>query len=43
LRIAGQLSAGDTVSLTVCSPAEAIAALIAQERTLLNIEGAEPA
>jgi antagonist of KipI len=43
LRIAGQLSAGDTVSLTVCSPAEAIAALIAQERTLLNIEGAESA
>jgi antagonist of KipI len=43
LRIAGQLAAGDTVSLTLCSPADAMAALIAQERTLLNLERLESA
>jgi antagonist of KipI len=43
LRIAGQLAAGDRVSLTLCSPADAMAALIAQERTLLNIERQESA
>jgi antagonist of KipI len=41
LRIAGQMAAGDTVSLSLCSPADAMAALIAQERTLLNLEGLE--
>ena len=39
LGLAGQLAPGDSVSFTVCSRAEAIAALIAAERILLNIEG----
>jgi allophanate hydrolase subunit 2 len=39
LPIAGQLAPGDTVSFAVCSPREAIAALIAQEQALVRAEG----
>jgi antagonist of KipI len=38
MAIAGQLGPGDTIALMVCSPREAIAALIAQERALLRLE-----
>jgi antagonist of KipI len=38
LGVAGQLGPGDTISFTVCSPGEAMAALIAQERELMVIE-----
>jgi antagonist of KipI len=43
LGLAGQLGPGDTMSFAICSPAEALAALIAQERALMAIErpGAE--
>jgi antagonist of KipI len=37
--IAGQLVAGDTISFEVCSRSSALAALIAQERALLAVEG----
>jgi antagonist of KipI len=36
--IAGQLSPGDTITFAVCTLAEAIAALIAQERALMAVE-----
>lgn len=36
--VAGQLAPGDSVTFAVCSRAEAIAALIAQERLLMTIE-----
>jgi biotin-dependent carboxylase-like uncharacterized protein len=36
--LAGQLSPGDTMSFRVCSPAEAMAALIAQERAVMAVE-----
>jgi antagonist of KipI len=39
LAIAGQLVAGDKISFQVCTPREAIAALIAQERALQRVEG----
>ena len=35
------LAPGDTVSFALCSAADAMAALIAQERTLMTIEGRE--
>ena len=35
---AGQLCPGDTISFAVCTPREAMAALIAQERALLRVE-----
>jgi antagonist of KipI len=38
LGLAGQLGPGDTISFAVCSPGEALAALIAQERALMAIE-----
>jgi antagonist of KipI len=38
LRVAGQLGPGDTLSFIVCSPREAMAALIAQERMLMAFE-----
>ncbi len=41
LGLAGQLGPGDTISFAVCSPGEALAALIAQERALLAIERPE--
>jgi antagonist of KipI len=43
LHIAGQLAPGDTVSFAACSAGDAMTALIAQERTLMNIEGRESA
>lgn len=39
LPVAGQLAPGDTISFDVCTPREAIAALIAQEQALLRAEG----
>src|SRR5262249_26081751 len=36
LGVAGQLAPGDAVSFVVCSAAEAIAALVAQERLLMT-------
>jgi antagonist of KipI len=36
--IAGQLGPGDTITFQVCTPAEAIAALITQERALMAVE-----
>ncbi len=36
---AGQLGPGDTLSFVVCSPRDAMAALIVQERALMAIEG----
>ena len=41
LGLAGQLGPGDTISFAVCSPGEALAALIAQERALMTIERPE--
>jgi biotin-dependent carboxylase-like uncharacterized protein len=38
LPVAGQLAPGDTISFVVCSQAEAVAALIAQERALMGAE-----
>ena len=38
--IAGQLGPGDRISFKVCSPKEAMAALIAQERALMAVERA---
>jgi antagonist of KipI len=35
LSVAGQLSPGDTITFVACSPGEALAALIAQERSLM--------
>ena len=37
LPIAGQLAPGDALSFTLSSPADALAALIAQERVLMNV------
>lgn len=37
--IAAQLAPGDSISFAVCTPAEALAALIAEEQLLLAIEG----
>jgi len=39
LAIAGQLAPGDAISFSVCTPREAMAALIAQERALRRAEG----
>jgi antagonist of KipI len=39
MALAGQLAPADTVTFQVCSPREALAALIAQERALMAIEG----
>ena len=38
ISVAGQLAPGDSISLSVCSPREALAALIAQERALMAVE-----
>ena len=38
ISLAGQLGPGDMISFVVCSPLEAIAALIAQERALMAVE-----
>jgi antagonist of KipI len=42
IAIAGQLGPGDRISFVACSAAEAMAALIAQERALMAVESAEP-
>jgi antagonist of KipI len=39
LAVAGQLAPGDTISFDVCTPREAVAALIAQEQALQRVEG----
>jgi allophanate hydrolase subunit 2 len=41
LAIAGQLGPGDAIQFDVCSARDALAALIAQERTLLRLEAPE--
>ena len=38
--IAGQLGPGDTISFSMCTPREAVAALIAQEQALMALETA---
>src|SRR4029453_6969989 len=38
IAVAGQVAPADTIAFAVCSPAEAMAALIAQERTLMAVE-----
>jgi antagonist of KipI len=38
ISLAGQLAPGDAISFSVCSPGEALAALIAQERALMAVE-----
>jgi antagonist of KipI len=40
ISLAGQLGPGDLISFAVCSPREAMAALIAQERALMGVEAA---
>jgi len=40
LGVAGQLAPGDRVVFNACTPAEAVAALMAQERALMALEGA---
>ena len=39
ISVAGQLAPGDEIRFAVCTPAEALAALIAQEQTLMAIAG----
>ena len=38
ISVAGQLGPGDAITFAVCSPREAVAALIAQERALMALE-----
>jgi antagonist of KipI len=38
IAVAGQLGPADTIAFVVCTPAEAMAALIAQERALMAVE-----
>jgi biotin-dependent carboxylase-like uncharacterized protein len=38
ISIAGQLAPGDTIAFVVCTPRDALAALIAQERALMAVE-----
>ena len=40
--VAGQLGPGDTISFGICTPREAFAALIAQERALMALEAPAP-
>src|SRR5438105_8306081 len=43
ISVAGQLGPGDQIAFSVCTPREALAALIAQERALMAVEAsAEP-
>jgi antagonist of KipI len=39
IAVAGQLGPSDTITFTVCTPREALGALIAQERALMALEG----
>lgn len=43
LGLAGQLAPGESIAFTICSPAEAMAALIASERRILAVAGPEAA
>jgi allophanate hydrolase subunit 2 len=38
IAVAGQLGPGDSISFVVCTAREAVAALIALERTLMSVE-----
>jgi antagonist of KipI len=38
MAVAGQLGPGDTIAFSVCTPLEAMTALIAQERALMILE-----
>src|SRR5437899_9737733 len=38
MAVAGQLGPGDTIGFSVCTPREALAALIAQERFVMHVE-----
>jgi antagonist of KipI len=38
MSVAGQLGPGDAITFAVCTPREALAALISQERALMTIE-----
>src|SRR5437870_5616941 len=38
MALAGQLGPGDTINFSVCTPREAMAALIAHERFVMNVE-----
>jgi len=38
IAVAGQLCPGDAISFVVCTAREAVAALIALERTLMSVE-----
>jgi len=38
IAVAGQLGPGDAISFVVCRAREAVAALIALERTLMSVE-----
>jgi antagonist of KipI len=42
ISLAGQLAPGDTVAFALCSRRDAVAALIAQERALMALEGYSP-
>ena len=42
IAVAGQLAPADTITFAVCTPAEAMTALIAQERTLMAVEARRP-
>ena len=42
MAIAGQLAPADTITFVVCTRHEALAALIAQERALMAVEGRRP-
>jgi allophanate hydrolase subunit 2 len=42
IAVAGQLAPADTISFVVCTPGEAMAALIAQERALMAVEARRP-
>jgi antagonist of KipI len=39
ISVAGQLGPGDTITFVECSTQEALAALIAQERSLMAVSG----
>jgi antagonist of KipI len=42
MAVAGQLAPGDTITFVVCTPLEAMAALIGQERALMAVEARQP-
>jgi len=42
IAVAGQLGPSDTITFAVCTPREALAALIAQERALMAVEARRP-